>query len=260
MVIPDRGIDIAQGSVITVLNVIFVTLVVNKGMDYRISALLIIGGGLLIGIINGIIISLFKVPALLATFSMTFVLNGLSYWIMPSPEGGMPSELVNWYHGSLLSVPTPIVITAAAVILWLIVKRTPLGTWILAFGNDSGNAFASGLPTHFIQIFAYMFAGLLGGIAAFSMTSNTGFRRCAACSGNVSQAVAACVIGGLSLNGGKGSLAGAFMGAVFLFLTSTIVYSLKVDIFYQDLIEAVITLAGVIGSVLINHLCRINWR
>lgn len=253
VVILGGGIDIAQGSLITVLNVLFVTTVVELGMNYKIASILIIVLGGFIGMINGIIISVFKVPALLATFSMTFVLDGISYWVMPTPRGGMPGELVAWYHGTILSVPAPIIITIAVIVIWILVNKTPIGTWIMAFGNNSGSAYVSGIPVHFTQIFTYMFAGLLGGIAAFAMTSNTGSGDALLAQGMSLQAVAACVIGGLSLNGGKGSLTGAFMGAVFLFLTSTMVYSLKVNIIYQDLIEAVIILAGVIGSVLINR-------
>lgn len=254
VVILSGGIDIAQGSIITVLNVMFVTLVVDNGMNYKIAAVLIIGGGMLIGITNGIIISVFKVPALLATFSMTFVLNGIAYWVMPTPKGGMPTDLVAWYHGSVLAVPTPIFIIIMAVVLWGIIKKTPMGTWILAFGNSNESAYVSGIPVRFTQIFVYMFAGIMGGAASFAMTSNIGSGDALLAQGMSLQAVSACVIGGLSLNGGKGSLAGAFMGAVFLFLTSTMVYSLKVDIFYQDLIKAVIILLGVIGTVLINRL------
>ena len=253
VVILGGGIDIAQGSLITVLNVIFVTLAAVQGMDFRAAAVLIIMMGMAVGAINGIIISVFKVPALLATFSMTFVLDGLSYWIMPMPQGGMPGELVAWYHSKFLSVPMPVIILFITVFLWILIKKSPIGTWILAFGNHSGSAYVSGVPVHFTQIFTYMFAGLLGGIAAFAMTSNTGSGDALLAQGMSLQAVAACVIGGLSLNGGRGSLAGAFMGAVFLFLTSTMVYSLKVNIIYQDLIEAVIILVGVIGSVLINR-------
>ena len=254
VVILGGGIDIAQGSVITVLNVFFVTFVVDKGVDFKIAAVLIILLGALIGAVNGIVISVFKVPALLATFSMTFVLDGISYWVMPTPKGGMPRELVSWYHGSVLGAPTPIFIMIIAVAVWIVIKRTPIGAWILAFGNNSSSAYVSGIPVHFTQIFTYMFAGVLGSVAAFAMTSNTGSADALLAQGMSLQAVAACVIGGLSLNGGKGSLTGAFMGAVFLFLTSTMVYSLKVNIVYQDLIKAVIILAGVIGSVLINRM------
>ena len=94
---------------------------------------------------------------------------------------------------------------------------------------------------------------MMGAVAAFAMTANTGSADALLAQGMSLQAVSACVIGGLSMNGGRGSLTGAFLGAIYLFLTSTIVYSLKVDVFYQDLIEAIIILTGVICSVLINR-------
>ena len=126
-------------------------------------------------------------------------------------------------------------------------------TWIFAIGNSRENAFVSGIPVNFTQIFSYMFAGMMGAVAAFAMTANTGSADALLAQGMSLQAVSACVIGGLSMNGGRGSLTGAFLGAIYLFLTSTIVYSLKVDVFYQDLIEAIIILTGVICSVLINR-------
>ncbi len=254
VVILGGGIDISQGSLITVLNVFFVTITVSSGLDYRLSAVLMLLMGAVIGAINGIVVSLCKVPALLATFSMTFILDGISYWIMPSPMSGMPKELVSWYHGSILGVPTPIVILFISIVMCLFIKRTPIMTWILSVGNSRENAFVSGIPVCITQIFSYMFAGLMGAIAAFSMTANTGSADALLAQGMSLQAVSACVIGGLSMNGGRGSLSGAVLGAIYLFLTSTIVYSLKVDVFYQDLIEAVIILAGVICSVLISRI------
>ncbi len=253
VVILGGGIDISLGSVITVLNVFFVTLTVRLNIDYRVSTAIIIIAGLFIGTINGVVVSVCKVPALLATFSMTFVLDGISYWIMPTPTSGMPKELVSWYHGLILGIPTPIIILLGSILLCLLIKRTPLMIWIMAVGNNRENAFVSGIPVNFTQIFSYMFAGLMGAIAAFSMTSNTGSADALLAQGMSLQAVSACVIGGLSMNGGQGSLSGAFLGAIYLFLTSAIVYSLKVDVFYQDLIKAIIILAGVICSVLITR-------
>ena len=253
VVILGGGIDISQGSLITVLNVVFVTMTVKLGIDYRLSALMILFIGILIGAINGIVVSICKVPALLATFSMTFVLDGLAYWIMPKPMSGMPKVLVSWYHGLIFGIPTPIFILLLSVIICLVVKRTPIMTWIFAIGNSRENAFVSGIPVNFTQIFSYMFAGMMGAVAAFAMTANTGSADALLAQGMSLQAVSACVIGGLSMDGGRGSLTGAFLGAIYLFLTSTIVYSLKVDVFYQDLIEAIIILTGVICSVLINR-------
>ena len=253
VVILSGGIDISQGSLVTVLNVIFVTMTVKNGVDYRLSTLLILLLGILIGAVNGVVVSICKVPALLATFSMTFVLDGLSYWIMPKPVSGMPRELVSWYHGQICGIPTPVFILIISVLICILVKRTAIMTWIFAVGNSRENAFVSGIPVNFTQIFSYMFAGMMGAIAAFAMTSNTGSADALLAQGMSLQAVSACVIGGLSMNGGQGSLSGAFLGAIYLFLTSTIVYSLKVDVFYQDLIKAVIILAGVICSVLINR-------
>lgn len=84
VVILGGGIDISQGSLITVLNVVFVTMTVKLGIDYRLSALMILFIGILIGAINGIVVSICKVPALLATFSMTFVLEDSHIGLCPS--------------------------------------------------------------------------------------------------------------------------------------------------------------------------------
>jgi ribose transport system permease protein len=254
VVILSGGIDISLGAVITILNVLFVIFVVDLQINFILAAILVILIGALIGLVNGVVTSVFKVPPLLSTFAMTTILSGIAYWILPIPKGGMPQELVSWYHGNMLGfIPTPIFILIIVVAAWLVIKKSPLGTWIYAIGNSESNAFVSGIPVRFTQVFAYSFAGLLGGVAALSLTANIGAADALVAQSLSMKAVSACVIGGLSLQGGKGGISGAFMGAVFLCLVTIMVYSTKTQPFYQDLIEAVIILAGVIGTVIINN-------
>lgn len=253
VVIIGGGIDISQGAVVTILNVLFVTFVVGMKMNTVLAGFLIILLGVAIGVINGVITAIAQVPPLLSTFAMTSVLSGISYWVMPVPKSGMPDALVDWYHGGFAGIPTPVLLIALVIACWLVVKKTSLGLWLYAFGNNNANAYVSGIPVRFTQIFTYAFAGFMGGVAALTLTANTGSGDALIALSMSLQTVAACVIGGISLKGGKGGIGGAVMGSIFLCLVTITVFSTKIQPFYQNLAVGAIMLLGMVGVVTFNR-------
>ncbi|MDP4091822.1 MAG: ABC transporter permease [Bacillota bacterium] len=246
------GIDISLGAITCLVNVVFISLVGN-GWSFGSAAIVGLVIALVCGVINGIIVGFFRVPPLLATFATTSVFGGIALWIMPTPGGSAPMGLINWYNSLFLGLPAPIFIIVAALLIWVAIKYSPIRIWLYSMGRDEKKAYMSAVPVKWTQLFMYSFSGLLAGIGALCLTGSIGSGDPLAGLPLALSAIAACVIGGISLSGGKGSILGSVFGALFLGLVITTVLSAKINPFYQDFFSGVIILVGVIGATLLSR-------
>lgn len=254
MVIIGGGIDISLGSLATVMNALCVILTVDWGMDMFTAAIAVLVLSTIFGTINGCIISYVNVPPLLATFAMTSIYDGIALWVLPKPRSGIPAAFVKWYNSTAGFVPNSVWLLVAAVLIWLLITKLPLRLRLYSLGQDRLNAYTSGVSVVTTQIFTYAFAGFMSGLAGICLSFSIGSADPLIGQGLSMQCVAACAIGGLSLDGGRGGIVGAVLGAIFLALVTVTVFALKVSSFDQDIIEGGIILFGVIGSVLINRM------
>ena len=206
------------------------------------------------GAMNGVIISRFHIPPLLTTFATQTIFSGLALRVMRVPGGSIAPELSKFYYEKLFGfLPPAILFILLPVIIWKIYKRTPAGTRLYAAGCDQGKAFLSGIQVTHCTMFAYCFAGLCAGIGAVAYT-------CYVCAGDPNlgnsfdmRAISAAVIGGVSLSGGYGDIAGGIFGCIFFGMLTNLIVSLKVNVFAQGLLEALILLVGVILAVMVRN-------
>lgn len=249
------GIDISLGSIVSLVNVVIVTLI-GKGMSLGLA----IGAGLLVGtlagFINGLIVSYLRITPLLTTFATSSVYLGLALWILPSPGGMVPIDFVMWYIGSLGGIPTALIFLLIGILLWLLLKNTKAGVWIYAVGENGMKSYLSAVPVDGVNAFVYTFAGFMSALGAVALTANIGAGDPLVGSTFSMMAIASCVIGGISLAGGIGDVIGAIFGAMFLGLVTNTVLSAVSNPFYQNFFSGLILLLGVIGSVLVNSLIK----
>lgn len=254
MVIIGDGIDISLGSLATVVNSLCIILTVDWKVNMWVTMLFVLVAATFCGFLNGCVISIIKVPPLLATFAMTSIYDGIALWIMPKPRAGIPGEFVKWYNGATGVVPNSVWILLGVVLIWLLITRMPFKIKLYSMGQNRLNSFASGVPVVRTQIFTYGFAAFMAGLAGICLSLSLG-----ACDPLIGQplsmqSVAACAIGGISLNGGSGGIVGALLGSVFLSIVTVTVFGLKISSFHQDIIEGAIILIGVVGTVMINRM------
>ena len=254
MVIIGDGIDISLGSLATVVNSLCIILIVDWKVNMWVTMLFVLVAATFCGFLNGCVISIIKVPPLLATFAMTSIYDGIALWIMPKPRAGIPGEFVKWYNGATGVVPNSVWILLGVVLIWLLITRMPFKIKLYSMGQNRLNSFASGVPVVRTQIFTYGFAAFMAGLAGICLSLSLG-----ACDPLIGQplsmqSVAACAIGGISLNGGSGGIVGALLGSVFLSIVTVTVFGLKISSFHQDIIEGAIILIGVVGTVMINRM------
>jgi ribose transport system permease protein len=245
------GIDISLGALACLVNVVFITLI-GYGWSFALAALATIVMALICGVLNGVIVGFLRVPPLLATFASTSVYGGIALWVMPTPGGSAPDSLVNWYNSMYFGIPMPIYVIVVALVLWVIIKFSPVRIWLYAVGRDEKKAYISAVPVKWTQLFMYSFAGLLTGIGALCLTGSIGSGDPLAGLTLSLSSIAACVIGGISLSGGKGSVIGSVFGALFLGFVITTVLSARINPFYQDFVSGLIILVGVVGATFIS--------
>ncbi len=244
------GADIFLGSLVSLVNVVIVTLC-ERGYSVSTAALIAFGCAVVCGMINGFIIGVMRVNPLLTTFATSTAFGGIALWILPYPGGYIDYSFGDWYLGSLFGIlPTPAVLILALILIWTIFIKLPFGIHLYALGKDVKKAYASGINVTFLRFFVHTFAGIAAGAAGICISAST-------CAGSPvvgasmsMNSIAAAVIGGVSLNGGIGSVWGGIFGACFLNILISIVVSANFGSVVQSFIQGLILLIGVVFSVI----------
>lgn len=244
------GTDISLGSIVSLVNVVIVTLC-GKGVSVPMAALVGLGVAVLCGMVNGFIVGVMRVNPLLTTFATSTAFAGIALWIMPFPGGYVDFVFNDWYGGNMFGIiPTPICMILILVIIWVIFMKTPYGLHLFALGKNANKAYASGINVTGLRFFVHTFAGLAAGIAGICLSANI-------CAGSPTlgasmsmNSIAAAVIGGVSLNGGVGNIWGGIFGAAFLSILTSIVVSANLSSYVQSFIQGLILLLGIIFSVI----------
>ena len=217
-------LDISAGIQLALVNVVTIMTVQEWGIPFAAGALLGILAALVASLVCWVLVSVFRLPDLLASFSLTFAILGVNVLIMNFPQGRISNELFRAYDSVLLGFfPASAIALVLVMLAWMFIKRTPFGTNIYAVGANPQYAFAAGINPIKIQFQAFMFKGFVVGIAGICLTLMTA-------SGNPLQgealglrSLAACIVGGLTF-GGWGSMSCAVFGASFLILIQNSVY------------------------------------
>ncbi|WP_299471925.1 ABC transporter permease [uncultured Roseibium sp.] len=236
-----EGIDISIGPLMGMISVLIVKgLVLDLGIA---SPLIIVPAALAFGAIggavNGFLAIFLRVQPIVATLGTYLVLAGLATWYLPSPIGPAPGWLVS------LSEEWSILPLIAAAALWLAVKVSPLHGHILTIGGEDRAAYAAGLNVGLVRFLAYVLGGLFAGLAAISLTALLGSADAQVGPNYTLLAIAAAALGGVSLAGGKGGIAGAALGALDIFLIQNLITYLNVSPFFLQITYGLVLVVAV---------------
>jgi ribose/xylose/arabinose/galactoside ABC-type transport system permease subunit len=244
-VILTRGIDLSVGSILGVSVVLFAGLLENHSMLIAIP--LGLGAAMTAGLVNGIGISYGGIPPFIMTLGMLSFARGLAFIY----TGGTPIPILNesFYglgNGYLLGIPIPSLILIAVLIASAIVlSLTPFGRCIYAIGSNEDAARLSGVPVRLYKTMVYVISGGVSGLAGLVYASQLSIGTPIAGQGYELDAIAAVVVGGTSLFGGQGSMAGTFIGTLIIGVLANILNLTGVDPFVQQLFKGVLIVAAV---------------
>ncbi len=244
-------IDLSVGSVLALAGVAAGGLYAT-GLDAWVAVI----GGLLVGVITGLAIGLVvvfgKVSSFIVTLGMLSVAQGLTLLVTGGIPQAMPTELSFIGQGSIPGgLPISVLIfIVMAVIGQLLLTRTVFGLRVTAIGDNATAAKVGGIPVNRTRIATFMFIGVLAALAGIVFSTQVGTADPQAGTGYELNVIAAAVIGGASLSGGRGSIVGAFFGACLLGLLQNAFVLLQLSSFLQEVsIGLVIVLAALFDQL-----------
>ncbi len=251
LVLISGGIDLSVGSVLGLGGMFVGIFMVNLGIPIWLSILLTLLIGLFVGFLNGFTIIKFKIPPMIMTLGMMYMARGIVYTrtkglpIYPMPDAFQAIEQVN-----LFGVPKIVFICLIlSAIFHVILTSTAFGRSIYAVGGNISTAKLSGINTERVILLVYMINGMMASLTGIMMASRLGSAQPSSGTGNEMNVIAACIIGGTSTFGGRGTILGTAIGALFMSMLSNSMTLLRVDVYYQNLaIGAVLVFAVILDQ------------
>jgi ribose transport system permease protein len=252
MVLATGGFDLSLGSIVTMV-VLGSSLLLNNDPANAYPAIAImLGLGLLIGLVNGLVVSYLKVPSFIATLGMLLLVKGGAlFWVGGAPKGYLTDNWRFFGRAYIENLPVVerfpislIVLFFFGILSWFVFHKTNFGKQVLAIGDNVRASRLSGVKVELIRIVTFMISAvfaiiggiLIGGYGGVNVTIGEGLEM---------QAIAACVVGGVMLTGGKGSVLNVIFGAFTMEAMFNLLNLLGLPKPYRDAIQGLIIIAAV---------------
>ena len=244
LVMLTRNIDVSVGS-ITGMCAVLLGMLLNAGYSLPVACVATLLLGLLAGFFNGVLVAWLKIPAIVATLGTLGLYRGIMLlWTGGKWIEGLPAELKQLSAPLLFGVSAIgwLTIILMAFMAWLLAK-TAFGRSFYAMGDNLQGARQLGVRTEAIRIVAFSLNGCMAALAGIVFASQIGFIPNQTGTGLEMKAIAACVLGGISLLGGSGAIIGAVLGAWFLTQIDSVLVLLRIPAWWNDFIAGMVLLA-----------------
>ena len=250
------GIDLSIGGMISLGTVIAATQFGTDPLSIVLWSCIILAIGFAVGAVNGLLISILKLQPFLVTLASWSILNGVAMLILPTDGGAVPGWWVGLSYAQLLGLTTPVWMLIALIVFWYWFRATRVGVTIQAAGSNEKSSFLSGVSITRVNVITYGLSGLFAAAAALYLTTQTGAGSPTIGKDYILPSVAAAVIGGVSLFGGRGNLLGTVIGAFILTLIGNLVFVLHVSSYWQPVMSGAILLVAVLASSMAEKSAR----
>lgn len=247
-IIISGGIDLSVGSILAYSAIVAANYAHPGTYPVIVPILIALGLGALLGAINGFIISRGDIPPFIVTLGMLTIARGLTQLYNDGrPVNDLSSQFNFLGGGKILGVPVPVIIFAVVIFVgWFVLNKTKFGRYVYAVGGNSSTAEASGINVKNILTKTYMLSGLLAAISGIVLTARVETATVIAGTGYELDAIAAVVIGGTSMTGGKGKIGGTIIGVLIIGILSNGLDLMGVPSYYQQIIKGIIIIAAVL--------------
>ncbi len=259
LVVLSGELDLSGPGVIAIVNVTVAT-TSTGGLGSLGSLAIVIGVGLVIGAINGGLVTMFGLQSLAVTIGSLIVCQGAALIILPAPGGEVADAIASGVTGDIGGVPIAALIAVAVAVAWLVLKNTRRGIALYAVGDDEAAARLSGLNVRHTRFFAFMAAGLLYALAGYLFSAEIGSGDPRVSDSFLLYMFASVAIGGTSLLGGRGGVLGSLVGAGILTVMQKMLFALGVAEFYTNIFNGLIMIAAIFFGQLATLLSRFGRR
>lgn len=255
LVISTGNIDVSVGAQLAVVSMIVSYLAVNGIINNAFMAILIsVAAGLVLGLCNGMLVALLKLPAIIVTLGTVNIMRGVMLLLLGSSWiSGLPA----WFTAIARTMPfglrfkmTAYVWLGVAVLSYFIMHHMVLGRKVLAVGANPEGAARIGFRPATVYIFAFAVMGVTSGLAALFYTANVGIAQPIAGNGYEMTLIAAVVIGGTSFSGGKVSCFGTFLGVLLLSIIESGMVISKVPVYWQELVKGAVIILAILSAAM----------
>ncbi len=241
------GIDLSVGSLMALCGALAAGLAVRQelGTYGGIGLALLVGTGL--GLVNGLLIIRGGMPPFVATLAMLAVARGLTLvYTDGRPIAGLDSNFTFWGTGDLLETPVPVIVLAVlAMIAFVVLRYTRYGLYVYATGGNEETTRLAGVSPNRIKLSVYVISGFTAALGGVLLTARLWSAQPNAAVGSELDAIAAPVLGGVSLFGGVGGVGGTLVGAFIIGVLSNGLNLMGVPSFYQQVIKGVVLILAV---------------
>ncbi|WP_137626754.1 ribose ABC transporter permease [Lactiplantibacillus pingfangensis] len=250
-VILTGGIDLSVGSILAFTGAVTAS-TIGSGTPAWLAILFGLLLGALFGCLNGFIIAYGKAAAFIATLATMTIFRGATYVFTdgnPISSNALNNSFLFQYvgRGYLFGIPFPIIIMVVAFLIWFVVlNKTAFGRKTYALGGNERAAFVAGVNTNKTTILIYTISGLMASLAGMILTSRLSSAQPDAGTSYEMDAIAAVVLGGTSLAGGKGRITGTLVGALIIGTLNNGMNLLGISSFYQQIVKGVVILIAVL--------------
>ncbi len=238
------GIDLSVGSVLALAGVLAAG---NQDLGPWGALVLAAGAGLLLGTVNGIVVTRGRVEPFMATLAMLAIARALTLWYTNGGPiiGKVSKSYEKFADTELLDIPLPAYYLLVAVVAgFIVLNHTRFGRHVYAVGGDEETARLAGINVDRVRLILYMVSGLLAGLAGALVTSRIAIGEPRAGAGYELAAIAAVIVGGTSLAGGRGSIQGTLVGTLILAVLANLVSLLDISSYVQPVIRGVVILGA----------------
>jgi ribose transport system permease protein len=265
LVVITAGIDLSVGMMLTLTNCLASWIVVGSAAETALGVVGVLATGLACGAINGAVVIFGRLQPIVTTIATGAMFYGIALFLRPNPGGSVNETLADALTGRLFGfLPASLVVlTLVVLIIWVPYSRSVLGRAAYATGSAETAAYMSGVPIQRAKFAAYTLAGLLSSIGGLFLTFFSYTGEAAYASGNAYTlfSIAAVVLGGVSLMGGRGSAVGAIFGALAFRTIGDLLFVFDFDPLWQPLFQGVVLMLAVsIGAFgLFQVRNRLEW-
>ncbi len=261
VVILSGGLDLSVGTALSLMTCVL-TSVMKEGVPitgfYALAVTFAVATA--IGMINGIGIGYLRIPPVIVTFATSFIWLGIALFLRPTPGG----QTVEWFQAfykirniegappflqaSGEIIPPALILVLIGCLLWWVISRTKTGRYIYAVGSNSESAYETGINTAWVQMQACIINSVFIFLAALFFVGQNRSGDARMGDPLTLKAIAAAVVGGIALTGGRGGVYFALIGALIFSFVSKIIFFANIPNAYQTLFGGVIVIVAIAGS------------
>ena len=247
-VITQRGIDLSVGSIAALSAIIMAFLIKQFGFSVYFALPIALGLGALMGLVNGLIITRFNVPDLIGTLAMDLVYRGFALVIAKGLVlARFPEIITEIGRGQIPGfVPIPVLIGIATMIAgYVLLRRSHFGRYTIAIGSNPEAAELTGIAVNRHKVYAYVLCGACAALAGVMLTGKLNAIQATSAPYFNLHVIAAVVVGGTSLFGGRASMIGSFAGVLLLSMMINALVTLRIEFFWQSVASGVVIVSSV---------------